>query len=119
MGKKQKEANAANNECKQCDDEMMAIEDEIFQQHGKDLGVSSVREYEESKLKLIEERAQKTKEINAELTELANKFKFLSRKNEMNSEQNDEICARLKQINADILEIGGKKLKKIKKEIAK
>merc|ERR1712154_418161 len=85
---------------------------------GQDLGVSSVREYEESKLKLIEERAAKKKELNAEMTEIENKLKFLSRKKEMNSDQIGEIERRLAKIKGDIAEIGGKRLKKLKKEIA-
>merc|ERR1712048_628908 len=97
---------------------IIEVENQIFDEYGQDLGVSSMREYEESKLKLIEERAAKKKELNAELTEIENKLKFLSRKNEMNTDQIEGIESRLEKVKADIVELGSKRLKKLQKEIA-
>merc|ERR1712228_906079 len=105
LKKKKKEAEAAKAERNECDEEIIEIENEIFDEYAKDLGVATMREYEESKLKLIEERTAKKKELNAELTEIENKVKFLSRKNEMNEDQMQEISKRLKKIKKEIKEI--------------
>merc|ERR1712228_669749 len=116
MGKKaKKEAEEAKTERDECDAEVIEIENEIFSEYARELGVATMREYEESKLKVIEERTERKKDLNAQLTEIENKFKFLSRKNELNEDQIEEIRARLKEIKKDVKEIENKRLKKIKK----
>merc|ERR1712209_115137 len=82
-----------------------------------DLGVGSVREYEEQKLKRIEERAERKKEFEVHRTELDNRCEFMENKRKMNKEEEKKAKQRVKKIRSEIKEIEGKTLKALRAEI--
>jgi len=114
-----KNVNEAKNELDLCDNKILEKENEIFNQFGDELGVESIREYEEYKLQRIEERTNKKKQFDIDLKAIDNKLKFIQSKNKTNNNEIKKINDRLKNIKNEIKEIEKKKIKKLNKEINK
>ena len=113
----EKELKSAQRELEEYDAEIEEKEMEIFEEMGADLGVSSVREYEEQKLKKIEERAERKKQFEVHRTELDNKCQFMENKRKMSREEQKKAKQRVKKIRAEIKEIEGKTWKTLTAEI--
>jgi len=113
----EKEANGAKQQLDECDAKLIEKEQEIFSEVAEQLGVGSIREYEEQKLQRIEERSERRKEMNAKLTEIQNKYSFIESQNRQNVQERKALRARLKKIRKELSEIEENTLKSLKAEI--
>eukprot|EP01084_Bolivina_argentea_P186866 322003_1 len=114
---KTKEVLNAKRDLNELDQKMMKKEKKIFAKYAQELGVNSMREYEEQQLKQIEDRVQKQKIFDVKCIEMENKYKFVENKNVLHMKETKTLEKRIKQMKHDITQLQNKKLNKLRKEI--
>ena len=96
------EMQAAENEMQEHMDEIQRVENEIFSDFAEKIGVSSIQEYEDSKVGRVEERARREAYLNSQKQGLQNSLEFEQKRLQRFENQVDELNTKRKRIEKDL-----------------